>query len=479
MVKNSSVQVEGMNQLGKSKGDWELVIEEFRDEQITYSDVKLQQAVAELNRLTTGLDEKDYDEGIDDYAVINKFLRRPIQQIVRRNLETKVFAEPTHAKIASDEQTAKLVTPQQKSSIITWMCTVLTPAKFGIDKKHLHRASKLLVIGPTSIYSIRLEDANTIASLYTVIAEPYLLSLAHYSPDWRNSAPGVLIVLSTACDLFFMLDFLAGFCKGYTQRAGHKERIVMRLDRTAAHYLRTWFLPDLLSLAPVQLAVWAGNHRFPSGADFLVVASALKALRIARAWHGAGRRFGRPALFPAFDLCRDAAALVALAHWTACFWLVVVAQTTPPPGSDVCNNRTALVRPAAAAGPGGAAQYACALAWSAAGGTTTGLADMLPRSAGERAVECAAVLVLASAAFYGLAELVGRGVGAGPALRAEESRALAYAQVLSPSLGRRAAPLAGAALQCGLPGSARVTAGAAFGIRIGRRPRAADSRRPC
>jgi len=221
---------------------------------------------------------------------------------------------------------------------------------------HLEDSGSRYVLDPASRLGHALHWATFACAAYTVVAEPYLLALQHYVADWRDTAPGLVVFLSVASELFLLLDLFGGAFKGYFWLApgGMGWKKEMHLERTAAHYARTWLGIDLLSrVCPVQLAVWASNHRFQS-VDGLFVFSVLKLLMVARVYDGLSSLVNRDlSFYRLVGLAKAAVTAATAVHWFACAWLIVLARSTF--GSehaaeaaagvfpDSCHSRAALV----------------------------------------------------------------------------------------------------------------------------------------
>lgn len=187
------------------------------------------------------------------------------------------------------------------------------------------------VLDPESRMGRAVHWVTFACAAYTVFAEPYLLALGHFAVDWRGTAPGLLVFLSATSELLLLLDLLGGPLKGYIWLApgGMGWKKELNMERTVANYARTWLGIDLLSrICPVQLAVWASNHRFQS-VDALFVFSVLKLLMVTRVYDVLSSLVDRDLTFYRFvGLTKAALTATMAAHWLACAWLIVLARAT-------------------------------------------------------------------------------------------------------------------------------------------------------
>ena len=259
----------------------------------------------------------------------------------------------------------------------------------GMDEK-----SSKHVLDPDSRLARALHWTTFGCCLHTVFAEPYLLAMEQFATDKQGNVPGLLVGLSVACEIFFLLDMIGGPLKGYfwlaPGGAGWKKE--MHLERTSLNYLRTSFALDFVSrICPVQLVVFATSHSFES-IDALFVLSILKLLSIRRVW-GVLTSFvdGDIRWYRSVGLAKAGLLWLISVHWLACMWLIALVRSTIGHESaseaaagvfiDSCSERAALVVNNTLTG-----QYICAYYRVAQTLTTTTFGDIPATGFADRAI---------------------------------------------------------------------------------------------
>ena len=140
-----------------SKETWDAFLDEIEDEEsmfITYSDIKLQKAIANMNELSINASElatEVYES--EDYGILNRFLRHLLLPTIRNEVSSD--GEQSGTKVQSVENSVSEADKlhQLKSSHNTSILRFLnvpTLADIGLDNKNLFFFSNLLVLGPSS-----------------------------------------------------------------------------------------------------------------------------------------------------------------------------------------------------------------------------------------------------------------------------------------------------------------------------------------
>eukprot|EP00961_Rhodomonas_salina_P166233 2239948-Rhodomonas_salina.1 len=248
------------------------------------------------------------------------------------------------------------------------------------------------VMDPDSRVHLLLEHCRVACSLYTVFAEPSLLALSQTTQDWKRTASGASIFFSTLCDVFFLADLCVSPFKGYKWlHPGHGWQPELHLERASRNYLKTWFVWDLLCIPPVQLIIWATNHKV-QGFDVLLILSLLKLTVLLRVWRYLGTRH-RLKWYRLVQMAKGVLLWLATTHWLACFWLLHVFHVpaelaVPSSGTslDECADRFALL------GSSSGRQYVCSIYFATQTFLLTGFGDVVPHARGERA--CVILFIL-------------------------------------------------------------------------------------
>ena len=189
------------------------------------------------------------------------------------------------------------------------------------------------IIHPDGRVARTVRATVLIASLWSLVVEPFMLAMAHFDHPWRDRAPGGLVALSTLADLALLANAVAGPCKGFRCLSPSDGlQLEMRFEATWREYVRSgaMLLDALSAVVPVQLVLWAASHS-PERVDALVVLSLFKLLHLARV-------LAELDALAASDVERRRAAgaarivlvFVVAVHWLACLWLLVVAQSLVP-----------------------------------------------------------------------------------------------------------------------------------------------------
>jgi len=102
-----------------------------------------------------------------------------------------------------------------------------------------HRCSwRCPMVNPSSNLHVAYCWASIVVLCYDLIATPFIVA-------WDVQIMGVLETFALFSCLFWTLDIALSFFTGYTTG----ERLEMRPCRVAKHFLRTWFLPDIIFVA--------------------------------------------------------------------------------------------------------------------------------------------------------------------------------------------------------------------------------------
>lgn len=103
-------------------------------------------------------------------------------------------------------------------------------------------AQRLCVLLPSSPRKHAWDMAIVVLILYTALVAPFRVGFG-------VEATGALVYVEAAMDIMFMLDVLLNFVSAYEA----DNEVVVDHRRIAAHYLRTWFLLDLVASIPFTL----------------------------------------------------------------------------------------------------------------------------------------------------------------------------------------------------------------------------------
>ncbi|GAA6077792.1 potassium voltage-gated channel subfamily H member 6 [Tachysurus ichikawai] len=156
--------------------------------------------------------------------------------------------------------------------------------------------------------------------LYTAIFTPYsaaflLNELAEKRRHFCSYACSPLSIVDAVVDVLFMVDIVISFRTTYVN---HNDEVVTHPKLIAIHYIKGWFLIDMVAALPFDLLI------FKSGSDettttligLLKTARLLRLVRVAR-------KLDRYSEYGAAVLFLLMCTFVLIAHWLACIWYAI------------------------------------------------------------------------------------------------------------------------------------------------------------
>ncbi|KAK3850661.1 hypothetical protein Pcinc_042646, partial [Petrolisthes cinctipes] len=135
----------------------------------------------------------------------------------------------------------------------------------------------------------------------------------------QNTYSSPIVIIDLIVDIMFMVDILINFRTTYVN---HNDEIVSHPAKIATHYLRGWFLIDVVAAIPFDLLLVTDSEAGPEqGADdddktttligLLKTARLLRLVRVAR-------KIDRYSEYGAAVLLLLMATFALIAHWLAC-----------------------------------------------------------------------------------------------------------------------------------------------------------------
>ncbi|XP_030630882.1 potassium voltage-gated channel subfamily H member 6-like [Chanos chanos] len=156
--------------------------------------------------------------------------------------------------------------------------------------------------------------------LYTAVFTPYSAAfLLNELEEERRRTCGYtcnpLNVVDVIVDVLFIVDIVINFRTTYVN---HNDEVVTHPKRIAIHYIKGWFLIDMVAAIPFDLLI------FKSGSDettttligLLKTARLLRLVRVAR-------KLDRYSEYGAAVLFLLMCTFVLIAHWLACIWYAI------------------------------------------------------------------------------------------------------------------------------------------------------------
>ena len=121
------------------------------------------------------------------------------------------------------------------------------------DVKHddtQHIAFPFLIVMPDSTFRVLWDTFVTLLLMWTAIVVPLRIAF------WTDASDGV-IAWEYVIDFFFLVDIGICFISAFVDYEG---RVITDRSRIARHYLRTWFLLDLIATIPFSLFYEDGDE---------------------------------------------------------------------------------------------------------------------------------------------------------------------------------------------------------------------------
>ncbi|KAL2078713.1 hypothetical protein ACEWY4_026398 [Coilia grayii] len=155
--------------------------------------------------------------------------------------------------------------------------------------------------------------------LYTAVFTPY--SAAFLLDERELGGPGCgyacnpLSVADVVVDVLFIVDIVINLRTTYVDR---NDEVVTKPRRIAVHYLKGWFLIDLVAAIPFDLLVFrpGSDETTTTLIGLLKTARLLRLVRVAR-------KLDRYSEYGAAVLFLLMCTFVLIAHWLACIWYAI------------------------------------------------------------------------------------------------------------------------------------------------------------
>ncbi|CAK1599797.1 unnamed protein product [Parnassius mnemosyne] len=154
--------------------------------------------------------------------------------------------------------------------------------------------------------------------IYTAIFTPYVAAFQLNEPDFdkrsRSFGEDPIVVIDMIVDVTFIIDILINFRTTYVNAADEVESDPAKI---AMHYLRGWFIIDLVAAIPFDLLLFGTNtDETTTLIGLLKTARLLRLVRVAR-------KIDRYSEYGTAVLLLLMATFVLFAHWLACIWYAI------------------------------------------------------------------------------------------------------------------------------------------------------------
>lgn len=253
-------------------------------------------------------------------------------------------------------------------------------------------ARSWFVLHPTTKLRRYWDFLQIFLLLYIAISVPYRIGFSE--PSY-----GAWYIIDFFIDMYFYIDMVLNFFTAYWESGDDDDfHYVTSLWKIQKHYLKGWFLPDVISLLPIDYVSrlmdgtatcsWqsesacgaaAQTSTVPEGFRIFKMIRLLRVLRVARIFERYQETLLR--VYRWVTIARLVSALLLLSHWMACLYAYVYNfQREDASGEEGIKSK----------------MYIAALFWSVQTLTTVGYGNVVPTTVDERLV---AILVMIMGGF--------------------------------------------------------------------------------
>ncbi|KAG0721759.1 Potassium voltage-gated channel subfamily H member 6 [Chionoecetes opilio] len=153
--------------------------------------------------------------------------------------------------------------------------------------------------------------------IYTAIFTPYVAAFLLNEQEVarknnQNQYDSPIVIIDLIVDIMFMVDIVINFRTTYVN---HNDEVVSHPAKIALHYLRGWFLIDVVAAIPFDLLLVTDSET-TTLIGLLKTARLLRLVRVAR-------KIDRYSEYGAAVLLLLMATFALIAHWLACIWYAI------------------------------------------------------------------------------------------------------------------------------------------------------------
>ncbi|XP_059478608.1 potassium voltage-gated channel subfamily H member 6 isoform X14 [Neocloeon triangulifer] len=235
--------------------------------------------------------------------------------------------------------------------------------------------------------------------MYTAIFTPYVAAFLLNEPDHNNRkskkyGDDPIVVIDLIVDVTFIIDILINFRTTYVNS---NDEVVSHPGKIAVHYLRGWFLIDLVAAIPFDLLLF-GSDTDEASENTTTLIGLLKTARLLRLVRVA-RKIDRYSEYGAAVLLLLMATFALIAHWLACIWYAIGNAERPLLKSKVgwldllANDTHQFYYPNNTGGPSIKSRYITALYFTFSSLTSVGFGNVAPNTDAEKIFTICVMLV--------------------------------------------------------------------------------------
>ncbi|KAK9700806.1 Ion transport protein [Popillia japonica] len=231
--------------------------------------------------------------------------------------------------------------------------------------------------------------------MYTAIFTPYVAAFLLNEPDFNNRkskkyGEDPIVIIDLIVDITFIVDILINFRTTYV--SGNDE-VVSHPGKIAVHYLKGWFLIDLVAAIPFDLLLFGSDtDETTTLIGLLKTARLLRLVRVAR-------KIDRYSEYGAAVLLLLMATFALIAHWLACIWYAIGNAERPVLHSKIgwldilANDTHQFYLQNNTGGPSIKSRYVTALYFTFTSLTSVGFGNVAPNTDAEKIFTICVMLV--------------------------------------------------------------------------------------
>ncbi|XP_014293298.1 potassium voltage-gated channel unc-103 isoform X2 [Halyomorpha halys] len=231
--------------------------------------------------------------------------------------------------------------------------------------------------------------------MYTAIFTPYVAAFLLNEADYMKKksekySDEPLVIVDLIVDVTFIVDILINFRTTYVNK---NDEVVSHPGKIAVHYLRGWFLIDLVAAIPFDLLIFGSDtDETTTLIGLLKTARLLRLVRVAR-------KIDRYSEYGAAVLLLLMATFALIAHWLACIWYAIGNAERPHLTSKVgwldilANDTHQFYLQNNTGGPSIKSRYITALYFTFSSLTSVGFGNVAPNTDAEKIFTIAVMLV--------------------------------------------------------------------------------------
>ncbi|XP_034180287.2 potassium voltage-gated channel seizure isoform X6 [Osmia lignaria lignaria] len=229
--------------------------------------------------------------------------------------------------------------------------------------------------------------------MYTAIFTPYVAAFVLSDPDYNSRknkkySDDPIVIIDFIVDVTFIVDIIINF---RTTFVNSNDEVVSHPAKIAVHYLKGWFIIDLVAAIPFDLFL-VGSHTDELGLDkdetttligLLKTARLLRLVRVAR-------KIDRYSEYGAAVLLLLMGTFALIAHWMACIWYAIGNAERPTLKSKVgwldilANDTHQFYSHNNTGGPSIKSRYITALYFTFSSLTSVGFGNVAPNTDAEK-----------------------------------------------------------------------------------------------